>query len=83
MNFLSIIADKSKQLEKLKNKSNKALRLATSSINSLSTINENIDVMVNEITEIKTSLQEIESELNKTKAGNEKIIDKFNTLIKG
>lgn len=79
----NIIEEKQKQLETLKAASIKALDVVTSTINSLATVNEKIDVTISEINEAKMKLSSTENDLNQTKIHNAKIIDKFKTLIEG
>lgn len=77
----NIIETKQKKLEELIEKSSRALDIVTSTINQLSNVNEEIDVNISEICEAKEKLQSTEDDLNKTKAHNKRIIDKFKTLI--
>lgn len=55
--------------------------IVTSTINSLATVNEKIDVTMSEISEAKAKLQSTEDDLSKTRLHNTKIIDKFRALI--
>ena len=77
----NIIEAKQRKLEELRVKSSKALDIVTSTINQLSNVNEEIAANISEICEAKERLQLTEDDLNKTKEHNEKIIDKFRTLI--
>ena len=79
----NIIEEKQKQLNVLRAESSAALDIVTSTINSLATVNEKIDIAISEIDEAKEKLQSTENDLNKTKVYNAKIIDKFITLIEG
>lgn len=83
MKTKNIIEEKQKQLEALRTGSSRALDIVTSTINSLSTGNEKIDVTISEINEAKIKLSSTENDLNQTKMHNAKIIDKFKTLIEG
>ncbi|MCI8605123.1 MAG: hypothetical protein HFE79_13435 [Ruminiclostridium sp.] len=83
MKTKNIIEEKQKQLEALRTESSRALNIVTSTINSLSTVNEKIDVTISEINEAKIKLSSTENDLNQTKMHNAKIIDKFKTLIEG
>ena len=49
MKTKNIIEEKQKQLEALRTESSRALNIVTSTINSLSTVNEKIDVTISEI----------------------------------
>ena len=77
----SMIEKKALELEVLKNKSNNALDVVTSTINELSMVNEQIDTVINDIEEAKSQLNKTEDGLYKTKSHNSKIIDKFKALI--
>lgn len=77
----NIIEEKEKQLVALQAESNRALDIVTSTINSLATVNEKIDVTMSEISEAKAKLQSTEDDLSKTRLHNTKIIDKFRALI--
>ncbi len=77
----NIIEEKQKQLKTLRTESSRALEVVTSTINSLATVNEKIDVTISEISEAKTKLQSTENDLNQTKIYNAKIIDKFRSFI--
>lgn len=81
MRTKSIIEEKQKQLTALQEESNRALDIVTSTINSLATVNEKIDVTMSEISEAKAKLQSTEDDLSKTRLHNTKIIDKFRALI--
>lgn len=76
-----VIEQNQKTLRELEDESSKALDVVNSTINKLSTINEKIDATIDEIAEQKAKLQSTEVELNKTKVHNDKIIDKFRSLI--
>lgn len=76
-----IITQKQLELTRLTHRSNAALDLVTSTINNLSTINEEIDVKVSEIEEAKSKLQNTEDNLRSTREHNAKIIEKFRALI--
>ena len=78
---VDIIKQKQFELTMLANKSMAALDLVTSTINNLSTINEEIDVKVSEIEEAKEKLQNTENDLKSTKERNAKVISKFKALI--
>ena len=77
----NIITTKEKELLKLQKESSNALDLVTSTINHLSSINDEIDSQVAEIEEAKAKLELTESGLNETKQHNVKIISKFRALI--
>jgi hypothetical protein len=77
----NIIMKKQKQLKALKIKSNKALDIVTSTISSLSLVNDKIDNTISEIVEAKLQLSDTEEDLNKTKRNNINIINKFKALI--
>lgn len=77
----NIIEEKQKQLDSLRTESSRALDIVTSTINSLTTVNEKIDVTISEINEAKEKLQSTEDDLNQTKIHNAKVIDKFKSLI--
>lgn len=77
----NIIEEKQKQLQALRMESSRALDVVTSTINSLATVNEKIDVTISEISEAKNRLQSTENDLNQTRIHNTKIIDKFRSLI--
>ena len=81
MKTKNIIEEKQKALRKLQSKSNRALDIVTSTINQLETVNEKIDVTINEIIDAKAKLQSTEDDLDKTRLHNTKIIDKFRALI--
>lgn len=81
MRTKNIIEEKQKQLVALQTESNRALDIVTSTINSLATVNEKIDVTMSEISEAKAKLQSTEDDLSKTRLHNTKIIDKFRALI--
>lgn len=81
MRTKNIIEEKQKQLVVLQAESNRALDIVTSTINSLATVNEKIDVTMSEISEAKAKLQSTEDDLSKTRLHNTKIIDKFRALI--
>ena len=80
-NKKDIITQKQLELAKLMSRSSTALDLVTSTINNLSTINEEIDVRVSEIEEAKTKLQNTEDGLKNTRDHNAKVIEKFKALI--
>ncbi len=77
----NIIETKQRKLEELRVKSSRALDIVTSTINQLLNVNEEIAANISEICEVKEKLQSTEDDLNKTKVHNERIIDKFKTLI--
>lgn len=81
MKFINVIYSNQKKLERLKSKSNKALNVVSVSINHLTSVNEKIDLTINEINEIKDKLQSTENDLRKTKSLNNKIVDKFKSMI--
>ena len=83
MKTKNIIEEKQKQLEALRTESSRALNIVTSTINSLSTVNEKIDVTISEINEAKIKLSSTENDLNQTKMHTAKIIYKLKTLIEG
>ena len=80
-NNFDVITQKQTMLKKLQKKSNSALNLVTSTINSLSVVNEQIDQTIYEIAEAKMQLDNTESELQETKNKNSIIITKFKNLI--
>lgn len=79
--IINSIYCKQKKLEKLKDKSNKALNVVASTINRLTSVNEKIDLAISGINETKEKLQSTENDLCKTKARNNKIIDNFKSMI--
>ena len=81
MKKMNIIEEKKEVLQSLQSESTNAIDMVTTTINRLSSINEQIDVTIGEIEEAKSQLQNTEDDLNKTKSHNAKIIDKFKTLI--
>ena len=80
-NNFDVITQKQTMLKKLQKKSNSALNLVTSTINSLSVVNEQIDQTIYEIAEAKMQLDNTEYELQETKNKNSIIITKFKNLI--
>ena len=79
----NIITTKERELVKLQKESSSALDLVTSTINHLSSINDEIDSQVAEIEEAKAKLELTERGLNATKQNNVMIISKFRALIEG
>lgn len=77
----NIVNEKKKQLVKLQKKADSSLNLVTSTIRSLSIVNEKIDVTVSEIEAAEAELSATKSELQSTKERNTKIVDKFNQLL--
>lgn len=75
------IEKKQKELIALGNESQDALDMVTNTIHRLSSINDRIDVVVQEIVEAEDKLSYTREELNKNKAHNESIITKFKNLI--
>ena len=55
--------------------------MVTTTINELSSVNEQIDITIGEIEDAKAKLQNTENDLNTTKEHNAKIINKFKALI--
>ena len=78
---LTIIEQKAAHLKELQAQSDGALDIVTSTIDSLIAINEEIDDTISEIQDMKKSLDATESDLNATRARNNKIADKFRALI--
>lgn len=78
---LDIIQDKERRLGELQNRSENALDMVTKTINNLTTINEEIDVVMSEVNEAKQALSSTENNLVSTKEHNTKIIAKFKSLI--
>ena len=76
-----IIAQKQQVLDTLKSKSSKALDVVTSTIDQLTSINEDIEVTIHEIKDAKERLGETENELIATYSHNTAIINKFKALI--
>lgn len=76
-----VIEQKQTMLRKLKDESNRALDIVTSTINQLSVVNDKIDLTISEIAEQKAKLQSTEDDLNQTRLHNTKVIDKFRALI--
>lgn len=81
MKKMNIIEEKKEILQSLQSESTNAIDMVTTTINRLSSINEQIDVTITEIEEAKSQLQNTKDDLNKTKSHNAKIIDKFKALI--
>lgn len=81
MKKTNIIEEKQKVLQSLQSESANAIDMVTTTINRLSSVNEQIDVTVGEIEEAKSRLQCTEDDLSKTKEHNAKIINKFKALI--
>lgn len=81
MKKINIIEEKQKVLQSLQSESADAIDMVTATINRLSSVNEQIDVTINEIEDAKSKLQCTEDDLSKTKEHNAKIINKFKALI--
>jgi hypothetical protein len=81
MKKTNIIEEKQKVLQSLQSESANAIDMVTTTINRLSSVNEQIDVTIGEIEEAKSRLQCTEDDLSKTKEHNAKIINKFKALI--
>ena len=81
MKKTNIIEEKQKVLQSLQSESANAIDMVTTTINRLSSVNEQIDVTISEIEDAKSKLQCTEDDLSKTKEHNAKIIDKFKALI--
>ena len=81
MKKTNIIEEKQKVLQSLQSESADAIDMVTTTINRLSSVNEQIDVTIGEIEEAKSRLQCTEDDLSKTKEHNAKIINKFKALI--
>lgn len=81
MKKINIIEEKKEVLQTLQPESTNAIDMVTTTINRLSSINEQIDVTITEIEEAKSELQNTEDDLSKTKEHNAKIINKFKALI--
>lgn len=81
MKKMNIIEEKKEILQSLQSESTNAIDMVTTTINRLSSINEQIDVTITEIEEAKSELQNTEDDLSKTKEHNAKIINKFKALI--
>ena len=78
---INIITQKQEELRELQTESNDALDIVTSTIEQLSSVNEKIEIAIDEIEEAKAKLQSTEDGLNTTKTHNSKIISKFKALI--
>lgn len=76
-----IIAEKTARLNLLRAKSTSALNLVTNTINNLSSVNEEIDTVLDEINVAKAQLTSTENDLLETKKHNSKIVAKFQNLI--
>lgn len=81
MKKTNIIEEKQKVLQSLQSESANAIDMVTTTINRLSSVNEQIDVTISEIEDAKSKLQHTEDDLSKTKEHNAKIINKFKALI--
>ena len=81
MKKTNIIEEKQKVLQSLQSESANAIDMVTTTINRLSSVNEQIDVTISEIEDVKSKLQHTEDDLSKTKEHNAKIINKFKALI--
>lgn len=81
MKKTNIIEEKQKVLQSLQSESANAIDMVTTTINRLSSVNEQIDVTISEIEDAKSKLQCTEDDLSKTKEHNAKIINKFKALI--
>lgn len=81
MKKTNIIEEKQKVLQSLQCQSARAIDIVTATIDHLSSVNEQIDVTIGEIEEVKSRLQCTEDDLSKTKEHNAKIINKFKALI--
>lgn len=79
--YIDVIEEKKKELVKLQEESNDALDLVTRTINNLSTVNEKIDVVVSELQEAASKIQDTETQLAAQKSKNFRIITKFKNLI--
>lgn len=77
----NLIEKKELELDSLRRKSNNALDVVTHTINELSTVNEQIDLVISEIENEKAQLEKTEAGLHNTKSHNSKIINKFKALI--
>lgn len=77
----NLLEEKYKRLNELQAKSTGAIGLVTSTINSLGTVNEEIDVVISEINEAKAQLSNTEEELNLVKEKNTRVITNFRRLI--
>lgn len=77
----NIITQKQKVLHSLQTRSANAIDVVTTTINELSSVNEQIDITIGEIEDAKAKLQNTENDLNTTKEHNAKIINKFKALI--
>ena len=77
----NIITQKQKVLRSLQTRSANAIDMVTTTINKLSSVNEQIDITIGEIEDAKAKLQNTENDLNTTKEHNVKIINKFKALI--
>lgn len=77
----NIITQKQKVLRSLQTRSANAIDMVTTTINKLSSVNEQIDITIGEIEDAKAKLQNTENDLNTTKEHNAKIINKFKALI--
>ena len=76
-----LIEKKQVELNTLREQSNRALDIVTSTIYQLENVNCQIDAKISEIEDMKSKLQTTEDEMNITRLHNTKIIDKFKTLI--
>ena len=75
------LQEKQTALVRLQSKSNQALDIVTSTINNLTTVNDEIDSTIAEISELQTQLQTVQNDLNSTKDRNSKVVEKFKSLI--
>jgi len=76
-----VLQQKQKELADCQKQFGAAISLVTSTVNSLSQINDDIEVKVREIEEYQSQLNATKVGLKDTKSKNERIIKNFNALL--
>lgn len=76
-----LVGQKQQELNVLKEASGHALDIVTSTINDLSTVNDEIDKKIAEIESIENGLADAKTGFDSTRLKNVKIIEKFRNLI--
>lgn len=76
-----ILSQKKAELNTYINKFNKAIRMVTDTINSLTSINDGIVEKMKEIDAYQDELVRTKVSLSETKSKNERIIQNFNSLL--
>ncbi len=76
-----VLQQKQKELADCQKQFGAAISLVTSTVNSLSQINDDIEVKVREIEEYQSQLNTTKAGLKDTKNKNERIIKNFNALL--